>query len=157
MICAGEYGKDSCQGDSGGPWSATMLMDRAILGALSAGASDVEGFTTLESTPRSPTLSTGWRLTPLLCLTHQPQCLPQPYLLLLCLLLLCLLPPCQPPQCLLLLCLLPHCHHPLCLPPPCPQLNPLLPCLDGAPKAGSSGLTGVITSRLIKRRVHGLR
>merc|ERR1711990_89198 len=115
------------------PWSATMPMGRAILEALSAGALDVEVFTIRESTPKSPTLSTGWRLTPLLCLTQQP-CPPQPCLLQQCLLQLCPLPPCQQPPCQQLLCLpqpclLPQCHHPRCLPPPCPQLNPLLPCL----------------------------
>merc|ERR1712192_239591 len=62
------------------------------LEALSAGALDVEVFTTLESTLRSPTLLIGWKLTPLLF--QPPPCHPLP---LQCLPLLCLrLPPmCQ--------------------------------------------------------------
>merc|ERR1712037_321298 len=107
------------------PWFATTLMDRVIWEVLSAGALDVEGCTTLESTPRSPTSSTGWRHTPLLCLLtllqpcQQPPCLPPP----------CLLPPSQQPPCQQLPCLLQPCQQPPCHAPLCPQLNPQLQCL----------------------------
>merc|ERR1712037_875969 len=113
------------------PWSATMPMDPVILEALSAGALDVEGCTTLESTPRSPPSSTGWRLTPLLCpLTplppcllrqpcQQPPCHPPP----------CQQPQCHPPPCQQPPCQQPPCHLPPCQQPLCPQLNPLLQCL----------------------------
>merc|ERR1719234_1033542 len=53
-----------------------MRMDQDTLEALSAGASDVEGFTTLESTLRSLTSLTGWKLTPLLF--RPPPCLRLP-------------------------------------------------------------------------------
>merc|ERR1712228_575742 len=89
---------------------------QVILEALSAGALDVEVFTTRESTPKSPTSLTGWRLTPLPC-----QLTP--------LLRLCLLPPCHQQPCQQPPCLLQPCRHPLCHPPPCHQLSPPQPCL----------------------------
>merc|ERR1711934_1168848 len=94
--------------------------------ALSAGALDVEVSTTPESTPRSPTSSTGWRLTPLLCqLTPLPPCLlRQP-----CQQPPCLLPPCHLPLCHLPPCQLPLCHLPPSQQPLCPQLSPQLQCL----------------------------
>merc|ERR1712037_410657 len=108
------------------PWFATTLMDRVIWEVLSAGALDVEGCTTLESTPRSPTSSTGWRHTPLLCLLtllqpcQQPPCLQrQP----------CQQLPCLPPPCLLPPSQQPPCQQPPCLLQLCPQLNPQLQCL----------------------------
>merc|ERR1712037_322990 len=100
------------------PWFATTPMDPVIWEALSAGALDVEGCTTLESTLRSPTSSTGWRLTHLLCLlTLLPPCLQrQP----------CLPPPCLPQPCQQPPCQQPHggppCHH-----QPCHQLSPPQP------------------------------
>merc|ERR1712110_420539 len=108
------------------PWSATTPMDPVIWEALSAGALDVEGCTTLESTPRSPTSSTGWRLTHLLCLlTLLPPCLQrQP-----CLPPPCQQPPCQQPPCLPQPCQQPSCQQPPCLPQPCQQLSPPQPCL----------------------------
>merc|ERR1712037_1053036 len=102
------------------PWFATTLMDRVIWEVLSAGALDVEGCTTLESTPRSPTSSTGWRHTPLLCLLTLLQPCQQPP---------CLLPPSQQPPCQQLPCLLQPCQQPPCHAPLCPQLNPQLQCL----------------------------
>merc|ERR1711990_1276208 len=112
-------------------WSATTPMGRVILEALSAGALDVEVFTIRESTPRSPTSLTGWRLTPLLCqlnpllrLCLLPPCHPQPCHLPLCHLLPCPLPPCLQQPCQQPPCLLPLCH-----PPPCHQLSPPQPCL----------------------------
>merc|ERR1712037_905300 len=95
------------------PWFATTPMDPVIWEALSAGALDVEGCTTLESTLRSPTSSTGWRLTHLLCLlTLLPPCLQrQP----------CLPPPCQQPPCQQPPCQQPPCQQPPCLPQPCQQ------------------------------------
>merc|ERR1712172_110470 len=82
--------------------------------ALLAGALDVEDFTTLESTLRSPTSSTGLRLTPLLFLP--PPCLRLP---------LCHLRPLQ--------CLPPLC---LTLPPMCQRRLPLKngpPPMNGLP------------------------
>merc|ERR1712181_216186 len=85
------------------------------LEALSAGALDVEVFTTLESTLRSPTLLIGWKLTPLL---FQP-------------------PPCHPlpPQCLPLLCLTlpPICQRRLPLKNGPPLKNQGLPLKNGPP------------------------
>merc|ERR1712181_192691 len=118
-------------------WSATMRMDRDTLEALSVGALDVEGFTTLESTLRPLTSLTGCKLTPLL---FQPlPCLRPP----LCLRLLLCLP--RPVQCLPLLCLRlpPMCQRRLPpkngLPLPCQPLKkgPLpqngLPLKNGQP------------------------
>merc|ERR1711862_602648 len=80
---------------------------------LSAGVLDVEVSTTRESTPRLPILSTGWRLTPPLCLlTPQLPCLPPP----LCPLLPCPLPPCHPLPCQPLPCQPLQCHLLPCLP-----------------------------------------
>merc|ERR1712233_106309 len=98
-------------------------------------ALDMEVSTTRESTPRSPILSTGWRLTPPLCLlTPQLPCLPPPP----CPLLPCLplpchpLPchplPCHPLPCQPLQCHLLPCLRKLHLLPLCPQLSLLLPC-----------------------------
>merc|ERR1711971_993541 len=96
MICAGEYGKDSCQDTS-------------------------EDFTTLESTLRSPTSSTGLRLTPLLFLP--PPCLRLP---------LCHLRPlqCLPPLCLTLP---PMCQRRLPLKNGLPLKNQGLPLKNGPP------------------------
>merc|ERR1712107_405076 len=80
MICAGEYGKDSCQGDSGGPMVCYMLMAQATLEESSAGVLDVEVCSTLESTPRSPTSSTGLRRTHPLHRPLLPKRRPPPWL-----------------------------------------------------------------------------
>merc|ERR1712107_576049 len=92
-------------------------MAQATLEESSAGVLDVEFCSTLESTPRSPTSSTGLRRThplhrPLLPKRrppplHQPP-LHQP-------------PLCHQPLCHQPLCHQPLCHQPLCHPPPCHQ------------------------------------
>merc|ERR1712192_168883 len=108
-------------------WSATMRMNRDTLEALSAGALDVEGYTTLESTLRSLTSLTGCKLTPLL---FQPlPCLRPP----LCLRLLLCLP--RPVQCLPLLCLRlpPMCQRRLPLKNGLPLKNQGLPLKSGPP------------------------
>merc|ERR1712203_896805 len=85
----------------------------------SAGVLDVEVCSTLESTPKSPTSSTGWRPTHLL---HQSRLLsrrPPPWLK----------PPCQQQPCQQ-----PLCHQPLCHQPQCPQQSPQLLCLRKLPQ-----------------------
>merc|ERR1711971_257946 len=81
---------------------------------MGAGALDVEDFTTLESTLRSPTSSTGLRLTPLLFLP--PPCLRLP---------LCHLRPLQ--------CLPPMCQRRLPLRNGLPLKNQGLPLKNGPP------------------------
>merc|ERR1719204_937519 len=104
-------------------------MAQATLEESSAGVLDVEVCSTLESTPKSPTSSTGWRRTlPL----HQPRLLsrrPPPWLR----------PPCHSPLrhqplCQQPLCHQRPCHQQLCQQPQCHQWSPQLLCLRKLPQ-----------------------